>query len=61
MANPLGAVSERRHAPDDRLRQRVTAVQQKSDLPDIGIAADTGLGCRRQIGMKMRGKEFDQP
>jgi len=37
-ANPLGAVGERRHAPDDRLRQRVTAEQQKSDLPDISIA-----------------------
>jgi hypothetical protein len=47
--------------PTTACAKGVTAVQQKSDLPDIGIAADTGLGGRRQIGMKMRGKEFDQP
>jgi len=39
----------------------VTAVQQKSDLPAIGIAADARFGGCRQIWMKMRGKEFDQP
>jgi hypothetical protein len=39
----------------------VTAEQQKSDLPDISIAADARFGGCRQIGMKMRGKEFDQP
>jgi hypothetical protein len=60
-ANPLGAVGERRHPRDDRSRRRVTVEQQKSDLPNVRIAADSRLGGCCQIGMKMRGKEFQKP
>ena len=31
-ANPLGAVGERRHAPDDRLRQRVTLPSNRNPI-----------------------------